>query len=113
VFCFWSFSGDRESSQQVFATKDSNNFVTFGHPPHGSGAATESQTRLHGEHRDMEERVRPKNSVVHKPFACERNRMRTRGWPLFCRTNALFVFSRKHLKQCETERNHVLAVASF
>ena len=47
----------------------SNSLVTFGHPPHGSCAATEAHTRLHAEHPDIEERARPQNFVVHKPFA--------------------------------------------
>ena len=73
------------------ATKDSNSFVTFGRQTHDNCAATEGHTRLHGEHRDMEERARTQNSVVHKLFACKRNRMRSRSWPLFAERTRLLV----------------------
>ena len=76
VNTFFSFSYE-------IATKDSNSFVTFGRQTHDNCAATEGNTRLHGEHRDMEERARTQNSAVHKLFACKRNRMRSRSWPLF------------------------------
>src|SRR5262249_12314832 len=47
-----------------------------------------------------------------KPWLARENRTHDRRWPFFW-NERVFVSSRSRSKRCETERNHLLAVASF
>src|SRR6266487_4056522 len=79
VKCFLAFSCE-------MALKISQVLLLFV-PTHGNCAATESRTRRRVERPNIEERARPQNCVVHKPFACKENRTHDRSWPLFFSLN--------------------------